>query len=160
MCNVHDVCHSTDSCKTFYNHYPIWKYENTDFYFHMRWKSLIWMMIMILVGVINRSTTTTATTTRHDNSDRLCESRGGRERVKKFPRTEFSRPSVPTVPTRVSQSQWTAPCFGLHSESDATVCLDDIQCDLGRCSAPLIVTATATFPQPLRWDITFLASTL
>ena len=114
-------------------------------------RSVIWMMRMKnaidgkLADVINRYT-------RHDNSDRLCESCGGRERGKRYPRTEFPRPPVPTVPTRVSQSQWTAPCHSLHSESDSPF-LDDIQCDLGRCSASLIVTATATFPQPLRWDV-------
>lgn len=79
----------------------------------------------------------------------LRGARGGRERGKRCPWTEFPRPPVPAVPTRVSQSQWTAVRLRLHSEPDSTV-LNNIQCNLSR-SPSIVTTATAVFPQPLRW---------
>lgn len=79
----------------------------------------------------------------------LRGARGGRERGKRCPWTEFPRPPVPAVPTRVSQSQWTAVRLRLHSEPDSTV-LNNIQCNLSR-SPSFVTTATAVFPQPLRW---------
>lgn len=79
----------------------------------------------------------------------LRGARGGREREKRCPWTEFPRPPVPAVPTRVPQSQWTALCLRLHSEPDSTV-LNNIQCNLSR-SPSFVATATVVCPQPLRW---------
>ncbi|KAI4472377.1 hypothetical protein M0802_016885 [Mischocyttarus mexicanus] len=86
----------------------------------------------------------------------ICGARGGRKRGKKCPWAEFPCPPVPAVPTRVSQSQRTALCLRLQSEPDSRV-LGNIQCDLSRCPTPLIATATAIFPQPLRWDAACLS---
>lgn len=84
----------------------------------------------------------------------LRGARGGRKGGKRCPWTEFPRPPVPAVPTRVSQSQRTAFRLRLHSEPDSTV-LNNIQCDFSR-SPSLVTAATAILPQPLRWGVACL----
>jgi len=80
----------------------------------------------------------------------LRGARGGRERGKRCPWTEFPRSPVPAVPTRVSQSERTAIRLRLHSEPDSTI-LNNIQCNFSRSPTSLVTTATTILPQPLRW---------